>query len=527
MRCRSAKLHRDNGDAKGLLEAVRELSSLELQLAFLRREGGPHGVQPLVQLLLDSGKRTQACNELLIARQWAEAERQCTAAEDGRGALLAQVCGARESGDPAAVEALLAVVGEEERRGGAGGGPGGGGSLLSVLILTTRLKLCRPGATEGSALVVVSSRAWLRWASQLLQHAAAVAEQCARPTAAMRAQCEALLRASGSNPPDPASPGWVWLCSLVGRKPSDSQVSKLLASSGSLLVLTSEAVQQACLPVAQELAARCESAIAEAAKAAAAAAPLHAVCTEAASAGYVDAAMAELLLVQSLTAVVQRLRQACPSGRRDEGYARLPLLATELGKALSVRREQAAERVLVLLVPETASVAADAPELAPRLPLACHPRARAAATRKLTASKGLQQLVLGHFKSVWNNTRSTARLLYPSHVCAAWRVLCGLCGDEGAGVMDLNLMRMEETAFTAKHLPRGKFAPSHRFGKLVGHVGRNLWYSSHFARKGDLLQALSPAVYHTYMHPQLHESTHVHVRLSDTHAHASGEPRHD
>ena len=69
---------------------MRELSSLDLQLAFLRREGGPHGVQPLVQLLLDSGKRTQACNELLFAGQWAEAERQCTAAEDGRGALLAQ-----------------------------------------------------------------------------------------------------------------------------------------------------------------------------------------------------------------------------------------------------------------------------------------------------------------------------------------------------------------------------------------------------------------------------------------------------
>ena len=90
---------------------MRELSSLDLQLAFLRREGGPHGVQPLVQLLLDSGKRTQACNELLFAGQWAEAERQCTAAEDGRGALLAQACGARESGDPKAVEALLAVVG--------------------------------------------------------------------------------------------------------------------------------------------------------------------------------------------------------------------------------------------------------------------------------------------------------------------------------------------------------------------------------------------------------------------------------
>ena len=500
---------------------MRELSSLELQLAFLRREGGPHGVQPLVQLLLDNGKRTQACNELLIAGQWAEAERQCAAAEDGRGALLAQACGARESGDPAAVEALLAVVGEEERRGGAGGGPGGGGSLLSVLLLATRLKLCRPGATEGSALGVVSSRAWLRWASQLLQHAAVVAEQCARPTAAMRAQCEALLRASGANPPDPASPGWVWLCGLVGRKPSDSQVSKLLASSGSLLVLTSEAVQQACLPVAHELAARCEAAIAEAAKAAAAAAaaaPLHAVCTEAASAGYADAAMAELLLVQSLTAVVQRLRQACPSGRRDEGYARLPLLAAELGKALSVRREQAAGRVLVLLVPETASVAADAPELAPRLPLACHPRTRAAAARKLTASKGLQQLMLAHFKSVWNGTRPAARLLYPSHICAAWRVLCGLCGEEGAGVMDLNLMKMEETTFTAKHLPRGKFAPSHRFGKLVGHVGRCLLWSSHFARKGDLLQALSPAVYHPHMHPQPHESRHVHVRLSSRRA---------
>ena len=40
--CRSAKQHRDNGDAKGLLEAVRQLSSLELQLAFLRREGGPN-----------------------------------------------------------------------------------------------------------------------------------------------------------------------------------------------------------------------------------------------------------------------------------------------------------------------------------------------------------------------------------------------------------------------------------------------------------------------------------------------------
>ena len=233
---------------------MRELSSLDLQLAFLRREGGPHGVQPLVQLLLDSGKRTQACNELLFAGQWAEAERQCTAAEDGRGALLAQACGARESGDPKAVEALLAVVGEEERRGGAGGGGAGAAvSLLSVLLLATRLKLCRPGAAEAPAPGTVSSQAWLRWASQLLHHAAAVAEQCARPTAAMRAQCEALLRASGHNPPEPASPGWVWLCGLVGRKPTDSQVSKLLASSNSLLVLASEAVQQACLPVAREL----------------------------------------------------------------------------------------------------------------------------------------------------------------------------------------------------------------------------------------------------------------------------------
>ena len=530
-RHRSAKQHRDNGDAKGLLEAVRELSSLELQLAFLRREGGAHGVQPLVQLLLDSGKRTQACNELLIAGQWAEAERQCTAAEDGRGALLAQACGARESGDPGAVEALLAVVGEEERRGGAGGGSsGGGGSLLSVLLLATRLKLCRPvlmgrpafGGAEGSALGIVSSRAWLRWASQLLLHAAAVAEQCARPTAAMRAQCEALLRASGPNPPDPASPGWVWLCGLVGRRPSDSQVSKLLASSGSLLVLTSEAVQQACLPAAHELATRCEAAIAEAATAAAAEAPLHAVCTEAASAGYVDAAMAELLLVQSLTAVVQRLRQACPSGRRDEGYARLPPLAAELQKALSVRREQATDRVLVVLVPETASVVADAPELTPRLPLACHPRARASAARELAASKELQQLVKNHFKNVWARTQPAARLLYPSHVCAAWRVLCGLCGDEGAGEMDLSLKRMEEMTFSAKHLPRAKFFPSHRFGKRMGHVGRCLWYASHFARKGELFQALPPADYHPHVHAQPHASTHAHahVRLSDAHAHA-------
>ena len=92
--CRSAKQHRDNGDAKGLLEAVRELSSLELQLAFLRREGGPHGVQPLVQLLLDNGKRTQACNELLIAGQWAEAERQCVSSRASSCSLPS--CGARE-----------------------------------------------------------------------------------------------------------------------------------------------------------------------------------------------------------------------------------------------------------------------------------------------------------------------------------------------------------------------------------------------------------------------------------------------
>ena len=470
---------------------MRELSSLDLQLAFLRREGGPHGVQPLVQLLLDSGKRTQACNELLFAGQWAEAERQCTAAEDGRGALLAQACGARESGDPKAVEALLAVVGEEERRGGAGGGGAGAAvSLLSVLLLATRLKLCRTGAAEAPAPGNVSSQAWLRWASQLLHHAAAVAEQCARPTAAMRAQCEALLRASGHNPPEPASPGWVWLCGLVGRKPTDSQVSKLLASSNSLLVLASEAVQQACLPVARELEERCKAAIAEADRAAAATPHHHAVCTEAASAGYVEAAMGELLLVQSLAAVLQRLQQAWPSGKRDEAYrGRLPLLAKELKKALDERREQAVERVIVLLVPETARLS-DAPELTPRLPLACHPRARASAARQLEASKGLQQLLLEHFKRVWKSTNPTARLLYPSHVCASWRVL-GLCGEEGAREMDLNLKQMAEPAFTTKHLPRGKFPPNHRFGKSIGHVGKCLWFANHFAHKGDLLQAPS------------------------------------
>ena len=471
---------------------MRELSSLDLQLAFLRREGGPHGVQPLVQLLLDSGKRTQACNELLFAGQWAEAERQCTAAEDGRGALLAQACGARESGDPKAVEALLAVVGEEERRGGAGGGGAGAAvSLLSVLLLATRLKLCRPGAAEAPAPGTVSSQAWLRWASQLLHHAAAVAEQCARPTAAMRAQCEALLRASGHNPPEPASPGWVWLCGLVGRKPTDSQVSKLLASSNSLLVLASEAVQQACLPAARELAARCKAAIAEADRAAAATPHHHAVCTEAASAGYVEAAMGELLLVQSLAAVLQRLQQAWPSGKRDEAYrGRLPLLAKELKKALDERREQAADRVIVLLVPETAARHSDAPELTPRLPLACHPRARASAARQLEASKGLQQLLLEHYKRVWGRTNPTHRLLYPSHVCASWRVL-GLCGEEGAREMDLNLKQMAEPTFTAKHLPRGKFVPNHRFGKSIGHVGKCLWFANHFAHKGDLLQAPS------------------------------------
>ena len=41
---------------------MRELSSLDLQLAFLRREGGPHGVQPLVQLLLDSGCNANAAD---------------------------------------------------------------------------------------------------------------------------------------------------------------------------------------------------------------------------------------------------------------------------------------------------------------------------------------------------------------------------------------------------------------------------------------------------------------------------------
>lgn len=506
---------------------MRELSSLDLQLAFLRREGGPHGVQPLVQLLLDSGKRTQACNELLFAGQWAEAERQCTAAEDGRGALLAQACGARESGDPKAVEALLAAVGEEERRGGAGGGGAGAAvSLLSVLLLATRLKLCRPGAAEAPAPGTVSSQAWLRWASQLLHHAAAVAEQCARPTAAMRAQCEALLRASGHNPPEPASPGWVWLCGLVGRKPTDSQVSKLLASSGSLLVLASEAVQQASLPVARELAARCEAAIAEADRAAAATPHHHAVCTEAASAGYVEAAMGELLLVQSLAAVTQRLQQAWPSGRRDEAYRRLKLLAKELKTALDARREQAAERVMVLLVPETAKLSPDAPELTPRLPLACHPRARASAARQLEGSKGLQQLLLEHFKRVWARTHGTARLLYPSIVCASWRVL-GLCGEEGAREMDLNLKQMAEPIFTAKHLPRGKFAPNHRFGKSIGHVGKCLWFANHFARKGDLLQAPSRTDDQPDAHRQPRASTHAHTctctctcTYTLTHAHA-------
>ncbi len=34
---RSAKQHRDSDDPKGLLEAVRQMSGLELQLTFLRR----------------------------------------------------------------------------------------------------------------------------------------------------------------------------------------------------------------------------------------------------------------------------------------------------------------------------------------------------------------------------------------------------------------------------------------------------------------------------------------------------------
>ena len=275
-------------------------------------------------------------------------------------------------------------------------------------------------------------------------------------------------------------------CGLVGRKPTDSQVSKLLASSNSLLVLASEAVQQACLPVARELEERCKAAIAEADRAAAATPHHHAVCTEAASAGYVEAAMGELLLVQSLAAVLQRLQQAWPSGKRDEAYrGRLPLLAKELKKALDERREQAVERVIVLLAPRRPG--SPTPRSSRR---ACRSRATRAPALGGAPARGLQGAAAAAARALQARVEKHEPYrapAYPSHVCASCSgCAAGGCARDGPQPEADGRANLHDQAPAA-----GKFVPNHRFGKSIGHVGKCLWFGNHFAHKGDLLQAPS------------------------------------